>query len=49
MPLLEHVEELIGILDALGIQPSPVEDVDGNDEEWEEVSDEDEDEDVEMA
>lgn len=41
MPLLEHVKELVGTLDALGIQPSPAEE-EGNDEEWEEVSDEDE-------
>jgi tetratricopeptide (TPR) repeat protein len=49
IPLLEHVKELIGTLDALGIQPSPVEEDDGNDEEWEEASDEDEDDDIEMA
>ncbi|KAF8554428.1 hypothetical protein OG21DRAFT_1508962 [Imleria badia] len=49
VPLLEHVKELVGALDAFGIQPSPVEEEDSNDEEWEEVSDDDEDEDVEMA
>ncbi|KAH0833334.1 hypothetical protein J3R83DRAFT_12402 [Lanmaoa asiatica] len=48
-PLLEHVKELIGTLDALGIEPSPAEGEDGNEEEWEEVSDDDEDEDMEMA
>ena len=37
------------MLDALGIQSSPVEEADGNDEEWEDVSDDDEDEDIEMA
>lgn len=47
MPLLEHVKELIGTLDALGIQPSPAEEEDGNGEEWEGVSDEDED--IEMT
>ncbi|KAG8212982.1 hypothetical protein J3R82DRAFT_11368 [Butyriboletus roseoflavus] len=36
LPLLEHVKELIGTLDALGIQPSPAEEEDGSDEEWEE-------------
>ncbi|KAG9308401.1 TPR-like protein [Chiua virens] len=48
IPLLDHVRELIGTMDALGIQPSPAEE-DENDEEWEEVSDDEEDEDVEMA
>jgi len=47
-PLLEHVKELVGELDALGIEPSPAEQ-EGNEEEWDDVSDEDEDEDVEMA
>ncbi|KAH9838479.1 uncharacterized protein C8Q71DRAFT_832634 [Rhodofomes roseus] len=49
-PLLEHVHELIGKLEALGIQPSPE---DGDDEDangWEDVEgSEDSDEDVEMS
>lgn len=47
VPLLEHVQELLAILDALGIQPSPVEDdEEGNGDGWEDFSD---DEDVEMS
>jgi len=46
-PLLEHVQELLGTLDALGILPSPVEDdEEENMDGWEDVSD---DEDVEMS
>ncbi|KAI9566812.1 hypothetical protein HD554DRAFT_2205794 [Boletus coccyginus] len=46
IPLLDHVKELVGALDALGIHPAEEE---GDDEEWEEVSDDDEDGDIEMA
>ncbi|KAH7884753.1 hypothetical protein F5I97DRAFT_1891871 [Phlebopus sp. FC_14] len=46
-PLLEHVQELLGMLDALGIQPSPPEDDGGEVEDWEDASDENED--VEMS
>ncbi|KAJ6576466.1 hypothetical protein DFH09DRAFT_1149481 [Mycena vulgaris] len=50
-PLLEHVKELVAKLDALGIQPSPVgEDEGEGQEEWEDVDgSEDGDGDVEMA
>ncbi|KIJ14465.1 hypothetical protein PAXINDRAFT_12828 [Paxillus involutus ATCC 200175] len=48
-PLLEHVEELIGTLDSLGIQPSPAEEDGGDAEGWEDASANDEDEDIEMA
>ncbi|KAJ7707704.1 hypothetical protein B0H17DRAFT_1192156 [Mycena rosella] len=38
-PLLEHVKELVAKLDALGIQPSPVGDDDGDgQEDWEDVT-----------
>ncbi|KAK7691030.1 hypothetical protein QCA50_006133 [Cerrena zonata] len=42
-PLLEHTRELIGKLDALGIQPSPDDAEDGDDggEGWEDVEDSD--------
>ncbi|KAF8135097.1 hypothetical protein EV363DRAFT_1213131 [Boletus edulis] len=49
IPLVEHVKELISSLDALGIQPSPLEEEDDNDGEWEEVSDDGENEDIEMT
>ncbi|KAG6373495.1 TPR-like protein [Boletus reticuloceps] len=50
IPLVEHVKELISSLDALGIQPSPLEEEDDNDGEWEEVSEDDgENEDIEMT
>ncbi|EIW83769.1 hypothetical protein CONPUDRAFT_163073, partial [Coniophora puteana RWD-64-598 SS2] len=49
-PLLEHANELIAGLEALGIQPSPIDGSEGgdDDDEWEEASD-DEDGDVEMG
>ncbi|KAF5359557.1 hypothetical protein D9756_003465 [Leucocoprinus leucothites] len=49
-PILEHAQELIGKLEALGIKPSPIDDDDQGDDgerDWEDVS-EDEDGDVEM-
>ncbi|KAF4596587.1 hypothetical protein EYR40_007720 [Pleurotus pulmonarius] len=47
-PLLDHAKELISKLEALGIQPSPVEEEDPEEGvEWEDVDSEDED--VEMA
>lgn len=46
-PILEHVQELLGTLDALGIMPSPVQDDDEGDEDgWEDASNG---EDVEMS
>jgi len=46
-PILEHVQELLGTLDALGILPSPAEDdEEANGDDWEDLSD---DEDVEMS
>ncbi|KAI9060656.1 TPR-like protein [Trametes sanguinea] len=49
-PLLEHVRELIAKLEALGIQPSPEQEPDGEDEEWEDVDGSDEEDgDVEMS
>ncbi|KAF8840186.1 hypothetical protein BDN67DRAFT_968893 [Paxillus ammoniavirescens] len=48
-PLLEHVEELIGTLNGLGIQPSPAEEDESGEEGWEDASADDEDEDIEMA
>ncbi|KAJ7170707.1 hypothetical protein C8R43DRAFT_980582 [Mycena crocata] len=51
-PLLEHVRELVGKLDALGIKPSPVDEDggEGQEGEWEDVDgSEDGDGDVEMA
>jgi hypothetical protein len=45
--MLEHAQELVAQLDALGIQASPVGDAeDEGDEEWEDDSDE---EDVDMS
>lgn len=51
LPLLEHAQELIGKLDALGIKPSPIEEGDDDEEgEWEDGdSSGDEDGDVEMS
>ncbi len=47
-PLLDHAKELISKLEALGIQPSPVEEEDPEEGvEWEAIDSEDED--VEMA
>jgi len=46
-PLLEHCEELIGKLEALGIQPSPDDD-DGDEDGWEDFGGS-EDEDVDMS
>ena len=43
---MEHVQELISKLDALGIKPSPADEEDGGD--WEEVDSEDDDGDIEM-
>jgi hypothetical protein len=46
-PMLDHAQELVAQLDALGIQASPVGDAeDEGDEEWEDDSDE---EDVDMS
>jgi hypothetical protein len=46
-PILEHVQELLGTLDALGIMSSPVQDdEEGDGDGWEDASD---DEDVEMS
>ncbi|KAG1738372.1 uncharacterized protein EDB91DRAFT_1237746 [Suillus paluster] len=46
-PILEHVQELLGTLDALGILPSPIQDdEEGDGDDWEDASD---DEDVEMS
>ncbi|KAG2122774.1 hypothetical protein DEU56DRAFT_69287 [Suillus clintonianus] len=46
-PILEHVQELLGTLDALGIKSSPVQDdEEGDGDDWEDASD---DEDVEMS
>lgn len=50
LPLLEHVNELIGKLEELGVKPSPEEE--GQEEgggEWEDVEDSDDDGDVEMS
>ena len=48
-PLLEHVHELISKLEALGIQPSP-EDADEGEDEWEDADNSDDsDEDVDMS
>ena len=50
-PLLEHTQELIAKLDALGIAPSPLEDGGSDDEgeAWEDVDDSDDDDgDVKM-
>lgn len=49
-PLLEHVHELIGKLEALGIQPSPEDADDGGEDDWEDAEgSDDDDEDVEMS
>lgn len=48
-PILEHVQELIAQLEAAGIEPSPAEDGEEGDGDWEEVESEDEDGDVEMS
>ncbi|KAJ7285007.1 hypothetical protein C8J57DRAFT_1290131 [Mycena rebaudengoi] len=49
-PLLEHVKELVTKLEALGILPSPVDEDDGQEGEWEDMDgSEDGDGDVEMA
>lgn len=46
-PILEHVQELLGTLDALGITPSPIQDdEEGDGDGWEDASD---DEDIEMS
>ncbi|KAJ2914070.1 hypothetical protein MD484_g6335, partial [Candolleomyces efflorescens] len=46
-PILEHVQELISNLEALGVKPSPADEgEDGGD--WEEVDSEDDDGDIEM-
>ncbi|KAI0078836.1 TPR-like protein [Panus rudis PR-1116 ss-1] len=47
-PMLEHVEELISKLESQGIKPSPDEDDDGGDGEWEDVEGSDDD-DVDMS
>jgi len=47
-PLLEHVQELITTLEGLGIQPSPAdEEEDGG--MWENISDGDDDDDIQMS
>ena len=47
---MEHVHELIGKLEALGIQPSPEDADDGGEDDWEDAEDsDDDDEDVEMS
>ncbi|EEB88330.1 hypothetical protein MPER_13888 [Moniliophthora perniciosa FA553] len=43
----DHVRELIGQLEALGIKASPPGDDDGEEEEW--IDEDSEDEDVEMS
>ncbi|KAJ3503618.1 hypothetical protein NMY22_g18188 [Coprinellus aureogranulatus] len=48
-PILEHVQELIGQLEAAGIKPSPMDEGEDGEEDWEEVDSEDDDGDVEMS
>jgi hypothetical protein len=44
--MLAHVQELISQLDALGIKPSPLDEEEDDQEDWEDASDED---DVDMT